>query len=156
MIVQEFRGKTYRRYRNEKYLSKGKSRMHRIVWEFYEGRIPEGYHIDHIDNDPLNNDISNLQMLTPKEHAKKHWTKEKAQQSREQLASVNHLAAAWHKSIMGRLYHKSKGMNGGGFKPIIKNCSHCHNPFIAKSWQHRYCHQNCKMKARRIRLKTDG
>jgi hypothetical protein len=43
----------------------------------YDGRelkfIPTGYEIDHIDGDRSNNDISNLQMLTTSEHAKKTY-----------------------------------------------------------------------------------
>ena len=34
--------------------------------------IPDGYVVDHIDNDSFNNDISNLQLLTIGENAKKN------------------------------------------------------------------------------------
>lgn len=33
--------------------------------------IPEGYEVDHIDNDCTNDDISNLQLLTIEEHLRK-------------------------------------------------------------------------------------
>ncbi|AUR86319.1 HNH nuclease [Vibrio phage 1.084.O._10N.261.49.F5] len=33
--------------------------------------VPEGFEIDHIDGDPSNDDISNLQMLTVEEHIRK-------------------------------------------------------------------------------------
>ena len=33
--------------------------------------IPNGYVVDHIDNDSFNNDVSNLQLLTIGENAKK-------------------------------------------------------------------------------------
>lgn len=43
--------------------------VHRIVWEVFNGEIPEGMTVDHIDSDKQNNHISNLQLLTPEENA---------------------------------------------------------------------------------------
>ena len=37
--------------------------VHQIVWEAFNGEIPEGYEIDHIDDDPSNNSLSNLQLI---------------------------------------------------------------------------------------------
>lgn len=36
----------------------------RIIWEMHNGPIPEGYEIDHIDHNTLNNDITNLRMVS--------------------------------------------------------------------------------------------
>ena len=47
----------------------------RYVWEQEHGPIPNGLQVDHIDGDPLNNDISNLQLLTPKDNSNK-WRAE--------------------------------------------------------------------------------
>lgn len=50
----------------------------RWVWEQNNGPIPIGMAIHHIDQNPLNNDISNLMMLTCAEHSKIHhqlWLK---------------------------------------------------------------------------------
>ena len=44
---------------------------HRLIYECYYGIIEDGFQIDHIDSDPSNNSIFNLQKLTVKEHAKK-------------------------------------------------------------------------------------
>lgn len=46
-------------------------RVHRIVWISQNGIIPEGYCIDHINNDKQDNRISNLQIMTPSENSKK-------------------------------------------------------------------------------------
>ena len=35
---------------------------HRLIWEWYNGTIPEDYVVDHIDLDPSNNEISNLRL----------------------------------------------------------------------------------------------
>ena len=41
---------------------------YRTIWEKHNGAIPPGYHIHHIDGDSWNNDISNLQCVSPYEH----------------------------------------------------------------------------------------
>lgn len=37
---------------------------HRLVWTWFNGEIPEGCVIDHIDHDPSNNSLSNLRLRT--------------------------------------------------------------------------------------------
>ena len=46
--------------------------IHRAVWAYYNGEIPDGYQIHHIDENPANNGISNLQCLTVSEHRRIH------------------------------------------------------------------------------------
>jgi hypothetical protein len=38
---------------------------HRIIYEIFHGRIPEGCEVDHIDGDPSNNRIQNLRLVRP-------------------------------------------------------------------------------------------
>ena len=38
--------------------------VHRLVWEAFKGEIPKDKEIDHIDNNPNNNHLSNLQLIT--------------------------------------------------------------------------------------------
>ena len=45
--------------------------IHRGVWEAFNGEIPEGMDVDHIDNNPANNALSNLQILSRKDNLKK-------------------------------------------------------------------------------------
>ena len=47
-------------------------RLHRYVWGYYNGIIPENYCIHHIDFNRSNNDISNLELITREEHNKLH------------------------------------------------------------------------------------
>ena len=38
--------------------------VHRIVWEAFNGKIPEGHMIDHINRDKTDNRIENLRVVT--------------------------------------------------------------------------------------------
>lgn len=46
-------------------------RVHRIIWISQNGVVPDGYCIDHINNNKHDNRIANLQLLTPKENSSK-------------------------------------------------------------------------------------
>lgn len=60
-------------YRFTGYYNLGKKHflVHRAIWEAFNGPIPEGYDIDHIDSDPHNNRLENLQAITHLENIKK-------------------------------------------------------------------------------------
>ena len=45
--------------------------VHRFVWESWKGIIPNGLHIDHINENIEDNRLSNLQLLTPSQNVKK-------------------------------------------------------------------------------------
>lgn len=45
---------------------------HVVVWEKHFGKVPDGMQIHHIDGNKQNNDISNLQLVTPLEHKRIH------------------------------------------------------------------------------------
>lgn len=42
--------------------------VHRVVWEAFNGPIPEEMQINHIDENKLNNSLSNLSLVTPREN----------------------------------------------------------------------------------------
>ena len=42
------------------------------VWEMEHGEVPKGYEIHHIDRDTTNDELSNLECLTVKEHGERH------------------------------------------------------------------------------------
>jgi hypothetical protein len=46
--------------------------LHRLVWEHYNGPIPEDHCIHHIDGDITNNRISNLACVAKDDHSRMH------------------------------------------------------------------------------------
>lgn len=46
-------------------------RIHRLIYTLVYGDIPENFQIDHIDNNKANNNINNLQLLSPKDNSAK-------------------------------------------------------------------------------------
>ncbi|MBQ4495646.1 MAG: HNH endonuclease [Selenomonadaceae bacterium] len=67
---QRFNGVTYLKCKDGHY-SKG-AFIHRVVFAYYYGEIPEGYHVHHLDDNKTNNAIVNLQCLTKQEHRRLH------------------------------------------------------------------------------------
>ena len=59
-----------RKYRHINSTSNGFAKQHSLIWKFYNGSVPNGYHIDHINNIP-NDKLENLQVLSIEEHRKK-------------------------------------------------------------------------------------
>ena len=63
-------------------------RVHRLVWEAYNGEIRDNLTIDHINNRPSDNRLENLQLLTREENTskaikgKEPWQKGKKHSSR--------------------------------------------------------------------------
>lgn len=48
---------------------KGKDyRVHRLVWEVFNGPIPDGLHVNHINENVQDNRLTNLNLMTPKEN----------------------------------------------------------------------------------------
>jgi hypothetical protein len=53
---------------NVGYGPQGPVMQHRQVWEQANGPIPAGQQVDHIDGNSMNNDLSNLQLMSQQEH----------------------------------------------------------------------------------------
>lgn len=50
---------------------KKQCKVHRVIWIAKHGVIPDGYVVDHINNNKLDNRIANLQLITSKENSTK-------------------------------------------------------------------------------------
>ena len=61
-------------YLDIKLLKNGKRKhhyVHRLVWETFNGDIPQGYEINHIDHNKQNNTLENLELVTRSVNMKK-------------------------------------------------------------------------------------
>lgn len=71
----EFNGKKYFLSGGRYYSTNRKhTALHRDIWEYYHGAIPEGYDVHHIDGNPTNNALENLQCLSHADHLRIHTT----------------------------------------------------------------------------------
>ena len=71
-ILKYTRIQNGRMYRSVRCIETGKRKYiaeARVVWEQHYGKIPVEHHIHHKDENPLNNDILNLECL----HKDEHW-----------------------------------------------------------------------------------
>ncbi len=154
MKEQWFNGKAYRLYRGERYFSRGTKRLHRVVWEFHNGPIPKNFHIHHVDHNPHNNVIENLSLINPYEHLMAHMTPSRRAVAKAWVNKIRPLTKKWHASKEGRAWHRAHGKaTWVGRKLFKKKCAFCKKSYKTKVPSHsQYCHQNCKMKARRRRL----
>ena len=159
-----FNGETYIRNPKSRYYFKHTTRncerkhavqLHRAVWEYYNGKIPEGYHIHHIDGDIDNNDISNLECVFSKqhlsEHSKKNWeNQEYREKASKNLEEQREKTKQWHASAEGREWHRKHAAQSicKVFEnKQIKQCEFCGKEFPALHFQ-RFCCQSCAEKAR--------
>ena len=67
-----FDGIRYTRQKNGRYIGSYGKILHREIWKRFNGEIPKGYVVHHIDGDPSNNKIENLQIMTQSEHIMLH------------------------------------------------------------------------------------
>jgi hypothetical protein len=75
----KFKGLTYFRYPNSKVLrcknyfkAMGNKMLHLEIYKEFNGPILEGYIVHHLDHNPLNNNPSNLVLVTRAEHNRIH------------------------------------------------------------------------------------
>jgi len=64
-------------------------RLHRFIWEAFNGEIPTDMTIDHIDGNKVNNRLDNLQLLTFGENA----SKSNQRLSKKQIDDIRYLRA---------------------------------------------------------------
>jgi hypothetical protein len=85
--------------------------VHRLIWEWHYGSIPEGYIIDHIDGNSLNNKIENLRMATDSQN--QHNSK-KPKNNTSGIKGVSPSRGKWKVTI----YLNDKGYFFGRFDDL--------------------------------------
>lgn len=136
--------------------AKTHKRLHVYVWEYFNGSIPNGYHIHHKDFNKNNNELENLELLSASEHSKLHsnsWSKERYERQAKILKEkAIPKATEWHKSEDGREWHKEhyEQMKDKWYKKDDFVCLNCGKIFTAVvSGQNKFCSNKCKSAYRR-------
>jgi len=117
--VQIFNGMRFHKKPNGYWklgFEQGGTYMHRYVWSYWNGKIPDGHHIHHKDGDKSNNMLENLELISASDHARLHSRSNKWIGSKgnvKQLASARKKSKAWHSSKEGIEWHSENAIKCG-------------------------------------------
>lgn len=132
-----------------------RERLHCYVWRFYNGDIPNGYHVHHVDENKKHNDIENLRCVPGTLHVK-HHSCERAVKDYDSICknlieNAVPKASEWHRSAEGRSWHSEHAIETTRkMKEKEFVCQFCGKPFFRKPLgTNRFCSNNCKTAARR-------
>lgn len=78
--------------------------VHRLVWETFNGPIPEGMEIDHINTIRDDNRLDNLRVVTPKENCNNPITAERHRDSMRRMSND----PQWRESVREASKQRSK------------------------------------------------
>lgn len=145
--VQKFDGLSY--YLCGRYFQRKGVRLHRKVWEYHNGEIPQGYDIHHIDGDRANNNLSNLALIDEHKHMSLHMKEpERIEKSKQSIVKAMEKAKEWHKSEAGLEWHRNHMTN---VQEKMRNrpmqtfvCAYCGKEFQSNFVRsgNRYCCNN--------------
>lgn len=153
-----FDGLLFRRDKKTGYYLNAKThkRLHVYVYEFFNGKVKDGYDIHHMDFDKTNNEIENLQALTKMEHQTLHgnsWSKERYDKQIEILnEKARPKASEWHGSDKGKEWHKEhyENMKNVLYREKTFVCDNCGKEFVAiDHGTNRFCSGKCSAAYRR-------
>lgn len=159
-----FKGVKYRRYAGIPYFTPGQADkrrgaryLHQDVWATEHGPIPEGHDVHHQDGNPLNNDVSNLQLMESGAHQALHAAERVASgwyttpEKLAHLERIRPMAAAWHSTEAGNALHAELGRKTWeNVETRTAKCGNCKGDFEYRALAVAvYCSNNCKSAARR-------
>lgn len=127
---------------------KNNYRLHVAVWEYFNNQtVEKGYCIHHIDSDKTNNDLSNLQCVSFKEHRRIHDSllTEEERKNKYKKFIENGVKAAADKCRGIPISEEQKRKISQTFKnkPDIEHiCEYCGKKFTTKSNRARFCPDN--------------
>ena len=127
--------------------------LHQAVWSSVHGKLPKGYCIHHKDENPMNNDIDNLELLSIQAHNAHHaktniWIH--SNECKDHLRKVRLLSLNWHSTPEGKKYHADH------IREIWKNhewfekpCQECGKIFRSQKPFAKSCSHYCSFKHRK-------
>ena len=116
--------------------------LHIYVWEYFNGPIPSGYQIHHIDEDKSHNDIDNLECLTLHDHMSLHSKEyQETEKAKERFARVREASKEWHKSEAGHDWHKDHYEKVKDKLHVSREftCEYCGKKFMSTNIVSKFC-----------------
>jgi hypothetical protein len=166
--IVEYKGIKFRRYSESENRSdrvyftpgiadrqNGVKRLHEEIWMDEHGEIPEGYHVHHKDDNPLNNAPDNLDCIPHSVHLSNHSKGAEHLTSEKQLAhlaEVRPLTKEWHRSKEGKEWHVEHGKKTWRERAAeLRTCDQCGEDFYTRDRKKstRFCSNACKSAWRR-------
>ena len=132
----------------------GERYLHRAVWVFHNGAIPDGCCVHHRDHDKRNNAVGNLALLTRAEHMSYHNTERYERDPESVLLGIQaaqRAAPAWHRSDEGRAWHRKHAVETYKHRAREQRvCTRCEKSFegIAGLSKRGFCSASCQGAAR--------
>lgn len=132
------------------------SQLHRAIWAYHNGPIPEGWHVHHKDLDHTNNEPSNLQAMPEAEHQALHakissWIGSDA--NIRQLLDAREKAKEWHASEEGKVWHSEHSKRiweNRKWVPVTCQEPDCGREFLTPyPTRAKYCRGACKERSNR-------
>lgn len=156
-----WRGKWYHRMRTGHYRHAKGILLHRAIWGAHFGSIPEGFHVHHIDGNSGNNEPTNLELLSAKQHNGMHEPRGfrnfspevrgiYSKQAWKQRTWVEFECLSCGKVGTTPYPNRRKFCNGtceARYKSLQKittrTCDQCGKEFSARDPRRTYCSQKC-------------
>jgi endogenous inhibitor of DNA gyrase (YacG/DUF329 family) len=142
----DFNGTTFTLSKAGYFYSPKRQYLHRVIWESYNGPIPEGMEIHHRDGNKAHNEIGNYELKTASEHARHHWVVDRRVKDFvcEQCGkSYQSSAAQGHNRFCS---NNCCGANrrASGLDDISRPCENCGQPFTVNRYVVKpFCSQSC-------------
>ena len=144
---QRFNGVIYYMQHNGKHFHKDFF-LHRVVWAYYNGELPDGYDVHHIDTNSANNTPENLKIMTRAEHRRLHGLC-------RLISPLERICPACGKTFIRRdtksKYCSSECFfNARTFPKQEKTCLVCGKTFVVptNNPEQKYCSMDCANKAK--------
>lgn len=126
--------------------------LHRVLYEEYHGvKIPDGYHIHHLNGIKTDNRKENLVMMSSHDHGIETYnsmTEEWHNKRMIDFQNGRESAKAWHRSEDGIEWHRKHYDCSlkKSHERIERICKFCGKKFIGEK-KSMYCSQSCKEKS---------
>lgn len=158
-------GVTWHRRKSGHFHNKRRGYLHRYVWEQAHGSIPDDMVVHHIDGDPANNDLVNLELMGKSDHQRLHALERLPTENQRRAASES-LKSRWidrtGQCMQCRAVFTARALVSVGkfcsnkcrelwrnqaFVPETRRCATCGSDYLARRSFQKYCSKDCNNKS---------